>query len=90
VKDYTVVIFSDDPTLWTVPQSRHVTGVRPDQEGRFQVRNLPAGSYYAIALEYIEQGTWGDPDVLNRLKTTATSFSLRDGEQKTLSLTIDR
>jgi protocatechuate 3,4-dioxygenase beta subunit len=90
VKDYTVVIFSDDPTLWTAPQSRHVTGVRPDQEGRFQVRNLPAGGYYAIAVEYIEQGTWGDPDVLTRLKTSATSFRLRDGEQKTLDLKIDR
>jgi protocatechuate 3,4-dioxygenase beta subunit len=90
VKDYTVVIFSDDPDLWTVPQSRHVTGVRPDQDGRFQARNLPAGSYYAIAVEYIEQGTWGDPDVLDRLKATATSFTLRDGEQKTLDLKINR
>jgi protocatechuate 3,4-dioxygenase beta subunit len=90
VKDYTVVIFADDRALWTVPQSRHVTGVRPDQEGRFQVRNLPAGGYYAVAVEYIEQGTWGDPDVLNRLKASATSFSLRDGEQKTLNLEINR
>jgi hypothetical protein len=90
VKDYTVVVFSDDATLWAVPQSRHVTGVRPDQEGRFQVPNLPAGGYYAVAVEYIEQGTWGDPDVLNRLKASATSFSLRDGEQKTLNLEIDR
>jgi protocatechuate 3,4-dioxygenase beta subunit len=90
VKDYTVVIFSDDPSLWTAPQSRHVTGVRPDQDGRFQVRNLPAGGYYAIAVEYIEQGTWGDPDVLTRLKTNATSFRLRDGEQKTLDLKIQR
>jgi protocatechuate 3,4-dioxygenase beta subunit len=90
VKDYTVVVFADDPSLWTVPQSRYVTGVRPDQEGRFQVRNLPAGSYYAVAVEYIEEGTWGDPDVLNRLKASATSIRLREGEQKTLNLEMQR
>ncbi len=88
VTDYTVVIFSDDPALWTVPQTRHVTGVRPDQEGRFHVRNLPAGSYYAVAVDYIEQGSWGDPDTLSRLKATASTFSLRDGENKTLDLKI--
>jgi hypothetical protein len=54
------------------------------------VPNLPAGGYYAVAVEYIEQGTWGDPDVLNRLKATATSFSLRDSEQKPLNLEIQR
>lgn len=90
MKDYTVVVFSDDPALWTVPQSRYVTGVRPDQEGRFQVRNLPAGSYYAVAVEYIEQGSWGDPDVLDRLKAKASTFSLREGDNKTLNLKLDR
>jgi protocatechuate 3,4-dioxygenase beta subunit len=90
VKDYTVVIFSDDEALWTAPQSRHVTGVRPDQEGRFQVRNLPPGGYYAVAVDYIEQGTWGDPDTLGRLKALASTFTLRDGENKTLDLKLAR
>jgi hypothetical protein len=90
VTDYTVVVFPEDPTLWTVPQSRYVTGVRPDQEGRFQLRNLPAGDYLAVAVEYIEQGTWGDPEVLTRLKNMATSFSLREGDNQTLSLKLER
>jgi hypothetical protein len=90
VKDFTVVVFAEDETRWVVPQTRWVTGVRPDQDGRFQVRNLPAGSYYAVAMEYIEQGTWGDPDLLGRLKASATSFSIDEGETKTLDLKLTR
>ena len=89
-QDYTVVVFADDPQRWTVPQTRHVVGVRPDQDGRFQIRNLPAGSYQAVALEYIEQGAWGDPDLLARLKSRATAFTVGEGETKTLDLTISR
>ena len=67
---------------------RHITSARPNQEGRFQVKNLPAGSYYAVALEYIAQGDWYDPDVLVRLKSKATRFSVVEGEVQTLQLTL--
>lgn len=88
VKDYTVVIFADEPQKWSLPSTRYVTGTRPDQDGRFQVKNLPAGSYYAIAVDYLPQGEWGDPDVLERLKPNATSFSVSEGQTKTLNLTL--
>jgi protocatechuate 3,4-dioxygenase beta subunit len=87
-KDYTLVVFSDDPQRWTLVNSRFVAGTRPDQDGRFQVKNLPAGGYYAIAVEYLAQGEWNDPDVLERLKANATKFSLAEGETKTLELKI--
>ena len=90
VKDYTVVVFSDDPQRWTAPQTRWVAGVRPDQEGRYQLRNLPAGSYYIVAVEYIEQGTWGDPQTLERLKASATTLSIDEGEKKTMDLKISQ
>ena len=88
VKDYTVVVFADEPQKWTLPNSRYITGSRPDQEGRFQIKNLPAGGYYAIAVDYLAQGEWNDPDVLERLKPKATSVSIREGETKTLNLTL--
>ena len=88
VKDYTVVVFSDEPQRWAMPLSRYVAGARPNQEGRFQFKSLPAGGYYAIAIEYIAQGEWGDPEVLERLKARATKFSLDEGESKTLDLTL--
>jgi carboxypeptidase family protein len=88
VKDYTVVVFADEPQKWTLPNSRYVSGSRPDQEGRFQIKGLPTGGYYAIAVDYLAQGEWNDPDVLERLKPRATSFSIHEGETKTLSLTL--
>jgi carboxypeptidase family protein len=88
MKDYTVVIFSDDPQHWMLPMTRWVAGARPDQEGRFKVRNMPAGSYYAVALDYVEAGAWGDPDLLERLKTRAKRFTLGEGQTETLELKI--
>lgn len=88
LKDYTVVVFSDDPDHWTLPMTRWVTGARPDQDGRFKIRNMPAGSYYAIAVDYVEQGAWGDPDVLERLKTRARRFTLAEGQTETLDLKV--
>lgn len=90
VKDYTVVVFSDDPQKWTAAQNRYIAGVRPDTEGRFQVKNLPPGGYYAVAMDYIAQGEWGDPDLLDKLKAKATGITLGEGETKSLELKIDR
>ena len=88
VTDYTLVVFSDQPERWAVPFSRHVASARPNLEGRFELKSLPAGGYYAIAADYIAQGEWGDPEVLERLKAKATKFSLDEGESKTLELTL--
>lgn len=88
VKDYTVIVFSDDPEQWTLPMSRWVTSARPDQDGRFKMRNLPAGSYYAAAVDYVEAGAWGDPELLDRLKTSAKRFTLGEGDTQTLELKI--
>jgi protocatechuate 3,4-dioxygenase beta subunit len=88
-KDYTVVIFSDDPQKWTVPMTRHIASARPNQDGRFQIKHLPAGSYYAIALEYIAQGDWFDPEILERLKSKATRITLDEGEVETVNLSLE-
>jgi protocatechuate 3,4-dioxygenase beta subunit len=86
--DYTVVIFAEDSQKWTVPMTRYISGTRPNQDGRFQVKNLPAGSYYAVALDYIPQGDWNDPDVLERLREKATRFTLDEGKVETLDLKL--
>jgi hypothetical protein len=88
VKEYTVVVFSEDAQLWSLPMTRWVTGSRPDQEGRFRVRNLPPGGYYAVALDYVEQGSWGDPELLERLKTRARRFTLSEGGTEALELKL--
>jgi hypothetical protein len=88
-KDYTVVIFAQDAQRWGF-LSRYLGSGRPDQDGRFKIRNLPAGSYYAIALEYIEPGESSDPEFLERVRDRATAFSLNEGETKTMDLRLVR
>jgi hypothetical protein len=88
LKDYTVVVFADSAELWRMPMTRWVSGTRPDQDGRFKFQNLPAGSYYAIAVDYLPQGEWGDPDLLDRLRPKAKRFTLSEGAAQTLDLRI--
>jgi hypothetical protein len=88
IKDYTVVVFADDAQLWNLPLTRWVTGTRPDQEGRFRVRNMPAGSYNVVVVDYIESGSWGDPELLERLKARARRITLSEGGTEKLDLKL--
>jgi protocatechuate 3,4-dioxygenase beta subunit len=86
-KDYTLIVFSQDREQWT-GNTRYRSQGRPDQDGRFKIRALPAGRYYAVALENADPGDSGDPDFFDRIRMKATMFSLNDGETKTLDLKI--
>jgi protocatechuate 3,4-dioxygenase beta subunit len=88
LKDYTVVVFADNAELWRVPNTRWVSGRRPDQEGRFKFEHLPPGTYHAVAVDYIPQGEWNDPDVLERLKGKGRRFTLGEGANETLTLKL--
>jgi Carboxypeptidase regulatory-like domain len=88
LKDYTLVIFAEDQAKWTLPLNRWTQSARPDQEGRFKLNNLPPGDYYAIAVDYVAQGEWSDPDWLARASKKATKFTLDDGGTKTLDLKL--
>jgi protocatechuate 3,4-dioxygenase beta subunit len=88
LKDYTVVVFSEDPEQWSMPMSRWISGARPDQDGRFKIRSMPPGSYYVIAVDYVEAGAWSDPELLERLKTRAKHFTLADGATETMDLKL--
>jgi protocatechuate 3,4-dioxygenase beta subunit len=87
VKDYSIVVFSRDRERWGFA-SRYLGGGRPDQDGKYRVRSLPPGNYYAIALDYVEQGAGTEPEFLDRMKDRATEFSLNEGETKTLELRL--
>jgi hypothetical protein len=88
LKDYTVVVFSTDEAKWTMPMTRWAQSARPDQEGRFRIKNLPAGSYYAVAVEYVAQGEWNDPEWLTRMRERATTFTVTEGSGTSLNLTL--
>jgi protocatechuate 3,4-dioxygenase beta subunit len=87
VKDYTIVTFARDREKWG-PASRYLNSGRPDQDGKYKLVSLPPGDYYAIALDFVEQGTSTDPDFLERAKERATAFSMTEAETKTLDLKL--
>jgi hypothetical protein len=89
VTAYAVVIFSTYPTKWT-DRSRFVVMGRSTQEGRFTVNGLPPEDYLAVALPGFQPLEIYDPDFLAQLRPMATSFTLNEGETKTLELKLKR
>lgn len=87
LKDYSVVVFAQDRDKW-VPGSRYLRSGRPDQDGRFKLSALPPGEYYVIALDYLDQDAWTEPEYLERVRTRATSVSINEGETKTVDLRV--
>src|SRR5690606_25505097 len=86
--DYSVVIFPDDERQRVFP-SRHVRAVRPDQEGQFRVRGLPAGERYrAVGLDYLEEGEATDAGLLAQLRPRGTPFTLAPGETRSIQLPL--
>jgi protocatechuate 3,4-dioxygenase beta subunit len=86
VTDVTIIVFADDDNRWTY-QSRFVRTARPDQDGRFQIRGLPAhDSYLIIPVQNLEDGQAGDPDFLASVRESAKGFSLNENEVRALEL----
>jgi hypothetical protein len=89
VRDYTVVAFARDRDRWGF-RSRHVAGARPDQDGGFSIKGLPAGDYLIVALDYVEQGEGSDPEFLDSIRYKATGVILADAESRSVVLTLAR
>lgn len=88
IRDHSVIVFPEEATKWTFP-SRFVRTMRADRDGRFQMKGLPPGDrYLAVAIDYLEDGEEQDAQLLERLRTRATSFSLGDGEQRSIQLGV--
>ena len=87
VTDYTVLAFPTDSSLWRA-QSRHIATARPDQNGKFRIRNLPAGSYYMATVDPSQQGEWFEPAYLEEHRLGATNVAIGDGETKTQDFKI--
>jgi hypothetical protein len=81
----TVVLFATNKKWWFF-NSRRIAADRTDGRGRFSIRNLPAGEYFAIATDDVEQMEWFDPMLLDELTRAAIRVTLRGDEQKTLNL----
>lgn len=87
ITDYFIVVFSQDRAFWT-PQSRRIQGVRPAQDGKYTLRNLPAGEYIVVAVGDVEPGEWFDPAFLQRVAPSGMRLTIGEDERKRQDLQI--
>jgi hypothetical protein len=87
VGDATVLVFPADRSRW-YENARAIRATRPDQQGRWQLRALPAGEYLAVALEYVEVDAWQDPEFLESVRRHASKLTLADGGTEAVSLRV--
>ena len=85
--DATVIVFPSDRARW-YETSRSVRSTRPDQQGKWQVKTLPPGEYFAVALDYVEDGAWDDPEFLDSLRESAQRFTLAEAGLHSMSLKL--
>jgi hypothetical protein len=85
--DATVLVFASDATRWS-DDSRAVRAARPDQTGRFQIKGLPAGEYVALALDYVEDGMWNDPEYLESIRSHGQKLSIAEAGAHSISLKL--
>jgi hypothetical protein len=81
----TVIAFATEPPYWRA-QSRRISTSRTGDTGAYRIRGLPAGDYYLLAADDVEQGEWFDPAYLDSVKDKATRVTLNEGDKKTLDL----
>ena len=84
--NYSVVVFPDDTNRWSYP-SRYIKTARANERGQFRISGLPPNERYsAVAVDFLEEGEEQDPQFLERLRSRAMTFSLREGEQRSVYL----
>ncbi len=85
----TVIVFPEDSAKWR-DGTRMIRATRPDQRGRFAFKGLPAGDYLLVALDYVQEGQWNDPEFLDGLKSRGERVALADAESKQMDLVLRR
>ena len=82
--DGTIVVFSSDSEKWT-DGSRFIRATRPDQFGQYHINGLPPGDYLAVALDYVQDGVWNDPEYLESIRRGGQRLTLKEGGSTTIS-----
>lgn len=79
-----VLAFPTDVNLWTEGglNPRRLRLTRTDASGRYQLRNLPPGAYYVIAVPDAQADGWRERRVLDALARHATVVTIFEGEHK--------
>lgn len=88
VPEAVVMIFPEAPEYRTAPHNRFVATGRTGADGKFDVRALPAATYFAVAVPSLADGEWAEPEQLERMASRATRFTLAEGESKIIALRL--
>ena len=84
-----VILFPDDSSKWG-EGSRLIRSARPDTTGLFEIRYVPPGDYLVAPVDYVQTGTWDDPDFLKALQDSATKIRVKEGAPSAVNLTLRR
>ena len=87
ITDATVLVFATDATKWS-QNPRFIKAARPDQQGRWQIKGLPAGEYLAVAVDFVEDGQWNDPEYLDSIRRYGQKLTLAAAASETISLML--
>ncbi len=85
--EYVVVVYSTDRRAWRA-DARRTQMVRPASDGKFQMRDLPAGEYFIAAVTQIDPDELLSPQFFERLVPASLKFSIADGERKIQDLRL--
>jgi hypothetical protein len=83
----TVIVFADDSEKW-FESSRYVRAARPDQKGQYEIKGMPPGEYLGVALDYVPDRIWNDPEYLESIRRYAQKVTLSEGGASTMSLKL--
>ena len=93
--EYVDVVAISDIRPYNVHRAIHgdqsspaVQAVRPGVDGKYAIKDLPAGEYLLAAVTDIDQNEWQDPAFLERLQPASIKVTIADGEKKTLDLRV--
>jgi len=66
----------------------NVRSARPDQQGTFQIKGLLPGDYLAVAMDYVEDGSWNDPEYLESIRRYGQRIRLAESGTQTVALRL--
>ena len=89
VPDAEVLIYPRDPAL-LVNADRWARWVRADRRGAFVVRDLPTGSYLAVALADVDGSRWSTAEYLNTFRRSAIAFTLNVDDRRMIAVPFVR
>jgi len=58
-------------------------------DGKYEIKDLPPpGEYLAVAVDYVQDGMWNDPEYLDSIRRHAQRFALGESDARTVGLKI--